>query len=152
MTGPERRMAQILNQMGLTYWPQHKVGRHSIDFVLPSERGEVLLQVNGWAWHRWEKVVKSDRVALDRLLGAGYLVLGVWDWRLKEPREVKLAIAEAFRDRRIRWWDWLVCPSTLSPEAIDHLAGFAASSAVLEEVTASPSRTMWGARVPEVQR
>jgi very-short-patch-repair endonuclease len=104
----EERMADLLIGAGVLFERQRKWAGHRIDFTLLGPVPPVLVDVNGEWWHAWAKIVDCDRVKLNRVFGAGLLVLGVWSQRLEHDLAgVWDAISLAERGR-LAFWDWNV--------------------------------------------
>lgn len=102
-------MHDLLTMAAVPFLEQERVAGHKIDFVVEWNGSRVCVDTNGDRWHRWEKIVQSDRTKLDRVLAAGELPLGVW-WSVlqRSPDEVLEAIRWTHRHRRLYWWHWAV--------------------------------------------
>jgi hypothetical protein len=110
MSEAEAALGRLLESMRVPFRPQLKWAGHRVDFtVFPPTIDPLLVDVNGDHWHSWSKIVECDRVKLNRVFGAGHVVLGVWWSRLQQDRgSVRDAIWLAAVERRLAWWDWKV--------------------------------------------
>ena len=63
-TGPELKMARILEETGIEYEWQHPFGRYVVDFWLP--RSKEVVEVDGVYWHPNGPDCARDQYLLDR--------------------------------------------------------------------------------------
>ena len=71
-TSPERNVADCLDRLGVAFAHEVRVGRYSVDFMLP---GRVALEVDGAYWHA--KTASRDARRDMRLRAKGYVVVRI---------------------------------------------------------------------------
>jgi len=94
-TAPERKMAEILSELGYLFVSQHAVdiGHYSTvaDFYLPG--GPTIIEVDGLFWHKYPFGTDKDRYKTMKLRELGYKVLRFWEGKFS-TESVKLALEE----------------------------------------------------------
>lgn len=91
-TTAELDMENILEEMDLAYIYQKVILGWKVDFYLGFK---IIVEVQGSHWHdEIEKVIEKDKRKFSELQKAGYTVIKIWDYDLKDKDKVKGIIAK----------------------------------------------------------
>lgn len=93
-TAPEVAMQQILAELSIVF-EKHKpvLGICQTDmFIQPN----ICIFVDGEYWHTRPEVIKRDSHITEALTNAGYKVIRIWDYELKDIKQAQEAIKEIF--------------------------------------------------------
>ncbi len=75
-TSIERSVRRVLDDLGITYIPQFKIGRYHADFLVA---GFLVLECDGIYWHSRPEQVILDQRRDQRITEQGYLVHRILD-------------------------------------------------------------------------
>ncbi|GAA4407951.1 type IV toxin-antitoxin system AbiEi family antitoxin domain-containing protein [Tsukamurella soli] len=96
----ERRFVRLLRAEGITGWVQQvRIGRYRFDIGFP-EMG-VVIEVDGWAFHRDQRRFQADHDKLNAAVLAGWLPLAfTWHDIDSDPIGTVETVVAALRERR----------------------------------------------------
>lgn len=90
----ELDLEDILEEMDLAYIYQKEILGWKVDFYLGFK---TIIEMQGSYWHdKVDKVVKKDKIKFKELREAGYKIIEIWDYDLKDKEKVKNNIAKIF--------------------------------------------------------
>jgi hypothetical protein len=75
-TKPERKMKELLDQLGVEYIFQYPIGKYLCDFYVPSRN--LVIEVDGEYWHNYPDGREVDKTKDGYLKGNGYKVIRLW--------------------------------------------------------------------------
>lgn len=91
----EMDLEEILEELDFAYIYQKEILGWKVDFYLGFK---TVIEVQGSHWHdEIEKVIEKDNRKFSELRKAGYTVIEIWDYDLKDKERVKEYIVENFR-------------------------------------------------------
>lgn len=91
----ERICTAIFDGAGITGWiANHEVAGHLFDFVFP--RPKLIVEIDGFAFHRDAATFQRDRTKRNEMLGLGWTMLNfTWDDITRRPADVAARVASA---------------------------------------------------------
>ena len=83
----EMDFEDILLSLKLSYLYEQKIGKWKVDYDLGFK---FLVEIQGSHWHdEVQKTMEKDIVKIEDLTNKGYTVLTIWDYELKNPKQIK---------------------------------------------------------------
>jgi very-short-patch-repair endonuclease len=100
LSGLEEKAYRVLDEWGVQYMPQYRIGQYVVDAYLPQRK--LVVELMGCFWHGCflcgygdAAKLAHDRRRAERLQAQGYQVIEVWEHEVKrDPYE---ALNAAFR-------------------------------------------------------
>jgi very-short-patch-repair endonuclease len=95
----ERRALRLMRRHGLDPESDVRIGRYRVDFLFRAER--LIVEVDGYRYHRTRERFKADRRRTASLMGMGWDVFPLTWWdHTEEPLESMTRLRAALDERR----------------------------------------------------
>lgn len=95
----EREAHRLLRGNGITGWDTNRrvtTARGGYDVDILFEKARVILEIDGWEYHKWRESFEADRMRRNHLSLSGYTVLNfTWRQLTENPEWVLTCVREA---------------------------------------------------------
>lgn len=103
MTIPEIMFKEILEEINLTYFYEHKIDEYKVDFYLGFN---LIVEIQGDYWHSLDKIKERDNKKKEKLEALGYKIMYIYEKDLKnEDNKVNIInlIKKNIKENVLSW-------------------------------------------------
>jgi len=103
-TVPELNLLAILDNLGIEYISQYRIGTYLYDVCIPKYK--ILIEYDGWLWHYSERAIKQGREELDEAKNSLALMNGFDLIRLRGYSDRDLTYEEIYDQLSMELWPY----------------------------------------------